>query len=187
MTNEIIEGIINQDNRVLKTFYDSNFPVMRKWAAQYGLSTDDAQDIYQDAFVGLYVNVRKGRYVAREGAKISTYFLQICKNKIKDFKKSAHHQRVVSIDTYTDKREDPDDVLSAISSAERMEFIHQIFGQLGEVCQRILKSFYWEKLTLAEIASKEDLTADSAKNKKYRCMNELKGLFVNKKKQLDEY
>jgi DNA-directed RNA polymerase specialized sigma24 family protein len=40
--------------------------------------------------------------------------------------------------------------------------------------------FYYHKESLEKIAAEMDLTADSAKNQKYRCLNQLRAFYHGK-------
>lgn len=179
--NQLIEGILKQDHKVLAQFYEANVHVVQQWARSAELSEQDAEDIYQDGFVALYLNLKKNKFNQESGAKLSTYFLQICKFKLLDFKKSAHHKRVGSINTIEESIKTDDDALHGLMEAEKMKQIHLIIDELGEKCKQIIRLFYWEKESLSKIAETVGLTSASVKNSKYRCMNQLKSLFLQKK------
>ena len=58
---------------------------------------------------------------------------------------------------------------------EQDEFLDRVFNSLPSECQTLLKSFYWDRKPMDEIASTMGLrNADSAKTKKNRCMNKFK-------------
>jgi len=57
----------------------------------------------------------------------------------------------------------------------------EYFRLLGESCKRILMLFYYDKLSTKDIAVKMDLAgSDYVKTQKYRCLQKLKSLYLQK-------
>ena len=57
---------------------------------------------------------------------------------------------------------------------ERENIIQKCINSLNESCQQILTLYYFEKMSMGEIAELMGLSnADTAKTKKYKCKQEL--------------
>jgi RNA polymerase sigma factor (sigma-70 family) len=74
----------------------------------------------------------------------------------------------------------PDEEVEDTDYELKLEQARNAFKQLGASCKELLSKFYFEKMSLNEIASLLDLDAASARNKKYRCMQKLRGLALVK-------
>lgn len=73
----IVEGIISGDEVILKSFYKQNFPFIKNHILIQGGSIEDAEDVFQDALVALYLKLRSNKVFIQ--ASVSTYFHAICK------------------------------------------------------------------------------------------------------------
>ena len=55
-----------------------------------------------------------------------------------------------------------------------VEVIQDCVGQLGDVCQKVLSYYYFDGMSMKEIAGKLGFAnSDTAKTKKYKCKKEL--------------
>jgi RNA polymerase sigma factor (sigma-70 family) len=55
------------------------------------------------------------------------------------------------------------------------------FKKLGQPCKELLNTFYFEKKSLKDIASKLKIEETTARNKKYRCMEKLRAMVLASK------
>ena len=170
---EIRDGLLHQNERILMYMYNQYLPAVIKLVINEGGSRDDAMDVFQDGIMALYNNIRKGKYVINENTMISTYFLQICKFRWYDVKKSARYR---TTDTITDEVKNTfgADAEPNFEEVDKYNGLHKVIDTLGDQCKEILRRFYWEKQKMDEIASALKMTAASLKNGKYRCMQRLK-------------
>lgn len=136
----------------------------------------EAKDIMQSAMAALYTNIRSGKYKVHDDARMSTYFLQICKYQWFDHLKSAHHRYTSSITEKDYNLRSEDVMYQLMEQEEQRKLIERSINQLGKKCQQILYQFYWEDLSLQEIANRFSFTKESAKNAKYRCLKQLKSI-----------
>ena len=64
---------------------------------------------------------------------------------------------------------------------ERANLINNCLNELGDTCKRILYYFYYDELSMEDIAEKMGFAnADTAKTKKYKCKKELDKLVKSK-------
>lgn len=172
---EIIQGILSQSNQVLEFFYERNFKKVEYWIKNHGGESSDAKDVFQDAIIALYLNLRKGNYQIQTGKGIHAYFLQICKFRWYDkLKKKANQE--VSLDNII---KEPIQEMTQFEIADQHFKLHFLIEELNDNCKRILKYFYWEKLDMKSIGEKMNMEPDSVKNAKYRCLQKLRAKFRN--------
>lgn len=160
----------------IKIFYQENWPKVRHVLTKLGANEEVAKDYMQSSMIALFSNIRNGKYIPNPNVKLSSYFIQICKNQYKDLLKSVHHRQTKSIDTVEKETFLDKDKLAhqKLSQIERQNLLHRYINMLDVKCKDILKAFYWENASLSDIAESNDLTEASAKTVKYRCMKKLK-------------
>lgn len=150
---------------------------------RYHLSYEDAEDVYQDSCLALFKNIQDGKLVSLT-AKLSTYFTQICVfqtlKKIRDVKE---------MDSLDNGQYDSDKVNELLGldggfSVGQQQMMEDIVKNLPEPCNKILWDFYYEKLSMAEIAPRVGFNGpDSVKAKKSQCMGKLKARFDQQTKE----
>jgi len=171
---ELVEGLKKQDPVMIDYLYKNAGPMVYKLIVNSGGDQNDAEDIFQEGILAMYINVRTGKYKLSSRARLTTYLVQICKYKWLDHVKSAYvSKNVLGIDQEL-LSESGD--YEGDEKEERIKMLHRCIQKLGESCKRILHLFYWEKKSYEEIAIEIGQTPPSAKNQKYRCMKKLKEL-----------
>lgn len=137
--------------------------MMTKMVITNSGTEEEARDIYQEALVVFWQKATSGKLVMT--SKISTYIYSICQNlwrKELDRKKRLSHEEhdvPVSLDTETE---------------ERNKIIAHCIDQLGETCKKVLMYYYFEEMSMQEIAEKLGFAnTDTAKTKKYKCKKKL--------------
>ena len=59
---------------------------------------------------------------------------------------------------------------------EQLQQMKTHFAKLGSTCKDVLLRFYYKKESLRNIATSQGWTEATARNNKYRCLQQLKGL-----------
>lgn len=172
----LYQGLLNNEPKAFEILYKKNFPAVRQQVKQYGGDEDDAKDIFQEGMIALWNNIRSGSYQLREGVKMSTYLIQICKLRWMDKMKKASFRYEIKQADYQEPGEETE-VIEWIDRDEQTDF-QRNFAQLGERCQDLLKRFYFKKQSLQEIAEDLGIGDATAKNEKYRCMQRLKKIVL---------
>ena len=75
--NEVILGILNNSENVLKRLYIAYFPMVLQLVINNNGDSDDAKDIYQEAIIVLYNKVKTGDFEL--SSKLKTYIYSICR------------------------------------------------------------------------------------------------------------
>ncbi|HEY2583349.1 MAG TPA: sigma-70 family RNA polymerase sigma factor [Mucilaginibacter sp.] len=173
--SEVILGILNNSESVLKRLYLAYFPMVLQLIINNNGNTDDAKDIYQEAIIILYNKVKGGNFEL--SSKLKTYIYSICRRlwlkrlsqmnryggNIKDF------EEYLTVDDENEKNTERDVQFSRMGNALQL---------LGEPCKTIIEDFYINNRSMQEICENFGYTnADNAKTQKYKCLQRLKKLF----------
>ncbi len=140
--------------------------------------SEDVDDIFQDGFVALFKLVRDKRLDKVEN--VEAYLYSICRNLwLKKIKKES---RNVALTEAQENIAVPEVSVATLVSQERKEALATLFKALGGSCHRVLIYYYYEKLSMVEIAEQMKFaSAAVAKNKKSSCLKKLKNLIMESK------
>lgn len=160
---EIFERICKGDEKALEFLYQKYYRMMTKLVITNSGTEEEARDVYQDALIVFWQKATSGNLVLT--SKMSTYIYSICQNlwrKELDRKKrlsSEEKDTSVTIDT---------------ESSEREKILASCIAQLGETCKKVLMFYYFEEMSMQDIADKLGFAnTDTAKTKKYKCKKKL--------------
>lgn len=167
----LISLLKEQDPKAIRSIYDDHYFLIKKIVISNNGNSEDAEDLFQETLISLIMNLQKKDF--QLSCSLSTYIYSIAHNKW------LYHLRQSKRQENLKGSLNP---LAEISSDEWMEeevddeakLVAKAMSKLGENCQKLIKAFYYESASLAEIASLLDYTADFVKVKKHRCMKELK-------------
>lgn len=160
---EIFERICKGDEKALEYLYQKYYRMMTKMVITNSGTEEEARDVYQDALIVFWQKATSGNLVLT--SKMSTFIYSICQNlwrKELDRKKRLSNEErdsPVSIDT---------------DSGEREKILAKCIDQLGETCKKVLMFYYFEEMSMQDIAEKLGFAnTDTAKTKKYKCKKKL--------------
>ena len=173
--DQIVKGLLQQDDAVINYLYKEIGPKVKQYIMSVGGSTEEANDIFQEGIISVFVNIKSGKYELTQTTKFSTYLIQICKYKWYDTVKSAHKSKGGG---EMIEMADDANIIEAIETSEKYTVLHSLIDALGEQCKEILNRFYWEKESIVEIGKALKMVPASVKNGKYRCMQKLKEIAI---------
>lgn len=162
--SEIIEKIKKGDETALDFLYKKNYRMMIKLIVRNNGSEEEAQDIYQDALIVFWQKVIADKDFTLT-SKISTYLYSVCNNLWRKEleRKKRHTNEEADISEYPDN-----------DIQERSMIVNKCIAELGETCRKILTLYYFDQMSMTDIAEKMGFAnADTAKTKKYKCKKEL--------------
>lgn len=150
----------------------------------YSFSQETAEDIYQDSCLAMYENIHTGKLTTLT-SKASTYFTQICifqaLKKIRDTKPSD----TMNKDSYDFNKIDKLVGLDGGFTVGQQQAMEKIIKSLPTPCNQILWSYYYDEMSLEEIAQIINFSnTNSVKAKKSQCMSKLKDKYSNVIKNL---
>lgn len=150
-----------------------------KWAKfKYKLEHDDALDIFQDAVIALYKNVKQGN-ILELNHSIKTYLYGIAKNMILNRLK----YKSKFDDTFDEYDTIPYNSLSEEweVNSDAKEFIKSALKNLGEPCYTLLRLYYYNEYSMEAIAREiNSKNPNVVKTQKARCIKALRKLVEEK-------
>jgi DNA-directed RNA polymerase specialized sigma24 family protein len=118
-------------------------------------TSDDAEDVLQEAVIVLWERVRAGRFVYR--TRRETPGLPPDDHNVDESGSS----------------------LDRLIESEEAALVQDALERLGEPCKTLLLLFYWEERSMTEIAIELGFAnADTAKSKKYQCKKALEKMLA---------
>ncbi len=160
---EIFERIQKGDEKALEFIYKKYYRMMTKLVITNSGTEEEARDVYQDALVVFWQKARSGNLVMT--AKISTYIYSVCQNL---WRKELDRKKRLS-----NEEKDSPQVMD-MDSPEREKIMAKCLNQLGETCRKVLMYYYFDEMSMQEIAEKLGFAnTDTAKTKKYKCKQKL--------------
>ncbi|VAV82497.1 hypothetical protein MNBD_BACTEROID02-356 [hydrothermal vent metagenome] len=179
---QIVKAIQANDEQVLKIIYQNNYYKVEQFVLKNSGTIQYAKDIYQEAFIAVWQNVKKNKFTPKNDSAINGYLFTIAKNKWMDYLRSPKYKKTESLKDFNsisnlgvesnNYNNDKDE--------EKLKIVLNAYKQLGESCQKLLTNFYFDKKPLKIIAKELNIEEASARNKKYRCMEKLRELALNK-------
>ncbi|GAL91069.1 RNA polymerase sigma factor [Jejuia pallidilutea] len=178
--SQLVEAIKSNNTKVLKQLYTSNYPKVEALVLKNSGSVAHAKDIYQEAFITVWTHVKQNKFTPHNDSALQGYLYSISKNKWTDVLRSKSFKDVKPLnnDTLGGMKED-----EAYSEPEdkKLKLTMEAFKKLGQPCKQLLKTFYFEKKSLKEISKALNIEENTARNKKYRCMQKLRAVVLASK------
>ncbi len=178
-TNATVIGFRKNDTDTLRTTYEAVYPLVRAHVLKNNGSEAQAKDVFQEAFVTCWKNIKEDRFY---DGNVAGYLFTIAKNKWTDHLRSALYKKTLSsetafIDVVTEEAEED----RSLEEESKRAAMLTAMAQLGDRCKTLLKLFYFERRSMEEISSKMGMAPNSARNQKYRCMEKLRTLSLQHK------
>ena len=152
------------------------------WAMhKFSVSKEDALDIFQDAVISFYKNIKQGKIRDFQYSP-KTYLFSIGRNLLlnkvkfeKRFDRGYEREDLETINLPADP-----EVYQHVRQDVK-DFVDQILKKLGNPCYTILRLFYYENYSLEAIAAEiHSKSANVAKAQKSRCIKTLKKMLLDK-------
>lgn len=175
----LINAIKDNDSFALKEFYMANYPKIELLVLKNSGTKAHAKDIYQEAFIALWNNLRNGCFTPENDSALQGYLYQISKNKWLDVLRSKRYKNTQPLTEERSlflKQEEED--YEDSEETKKLNLAMEAFKNLGEPCKSLLKNFYFEKKSLRDMASELNIEETTVRNKKYRCMEKLRSIVL---------
>lgn len=170
---DFVEGLRQDNRQVMNRLYKIHFPMVSHFIHSNSGTEEEAKDIYQEAFIVLYENLKKTDFTLN--CKIKTYIYSVCRRLwLKNlYRKNKFLGKLDDFEEFIIFEEEAPEEYNEIAF-DKME---DALLKLGEPCRTILEDYYMNNLSMNQIAEKMNYTnADNAKTQKYKCLNRLKKL-----------
>ena len=173
-----VAAIKADDNRTLQALYLENYPKVEKFILANNGSTDQAKDIFQEAFLACWRNIQLDKFIPETENALSGYLYRIARNKWMDHLRSGHYLKTVPLEE--EQVEQPEIGEIDNKQQEYLAAVRQHFPRLGDSCKDVLTRFYFRKESMSTIAQALGWTEATARNSKYRCLQRLKEFLKTK-------
>lgn len=159
-----------ENDQALKMIYESFFPSISNFIRNNSGTEQDTEDIFQDAIIVLFNQVKKGNLNLT--CKLKTYFYSICRNLwLNKIRTKRITIDITEQDAFVAIDEGPFQTL--IVNDEKAA-IMLLLKKMGGNCQKLLTYFYYERIKMEEIAHRLGFANDQvARNKKRKCLTQL--------------
>jgi RNA polymerase sigma factor (sigma-70 family) len=155
------------DGKSLAVLYKASRRPVVSYVMKNSGTSDDADDVLQEAVVVLWEKVRSGSF--QYESKLSTFIMGTAKNIW--LRRLARRRKEVP--------EDPSPLEELIES-DRARLVRDSLEKLGDPCKKLLLLFYWEECSLEEIAAQMGFAnAETVKSKKYQCKKALERILIS--------
>jgi RNA polymerase sigma factor (sigma-70 family) len=167
-----LKALLCNDQQGIRLLYRDHFPAVQRYVLDNSGTEDDAQDIFQEAFLVLWLRVKEGRYEAGTTSDPGGFLFQVAKHKWLDVLRSAKHRhmRVLRDEEMHGLVAEP--VTSG--TEEQLARLRAVYARLDAKCRQVLDLFYFERKDLASIARMLSVEEESIRTIKYRCMMKLR-------------
>ncbi len=181
---EWVEQIKVGDSKALELLYRAYRKEFIKWLCiKTSCDRELALDIFQESVLALYKNAKAGRLDEMRGS-IKTYLFAVGR---KLFLLQNRNNRIKTANLEVDKgflKELKIIPQHAKSLTDRQLLVVELLSKLRILCQDLLYMYYYEGLSMKEIAKKQNYkTVNVAKVMKARCMESLRKMVHQQNKK----
>ncbi|WP_298554859.1 sigma-70 family RNA polymerase sigma factor [uncultured Algibacter sp.] len=178
--SELVCAIKSNESDILKHFYTTNYKKVEFLILKNSGSIEHAKDIYQEAFISVWTQIKNDKFIPKNDTALQGYLYQIAKNKWMDVLRSKSFRNSKSLDyeTLTFIKDETNNDEDTDLKSNKLKLAMETFKNLGQPCKQLLSIFYFEKKSLKEIASELKIEENTARNKKYRCMEKLRAMVL---------
>lgn len=162
-----------QRQQLFISLYKKAFPVVAKYISRMGGSFDEAKDVFQDALIVVY---EKSQLSALNND--TAYLVGTAKHLwLKRYRQTSSNVPLGSIDLF-------DEDIATPSNNRLLRFLETA----GNKCMELLKGFYYDQLSLTEIAEGFGYSGvRSATVQKYKCLEKVRETIKQKALVYDDF
>jgi len=176
---ELIETLKrdNVSNLAIQFLYRNYYAVLSNYVRLNRGSEQDAEDIFQEVIVNFITIIRNEKF--RGEAGIGTFLYSL--NRYTWLNELKKRNRTLLREEIYDKSKDADekDVSQFLVERESKMLVMSLLDKLGDVCKKILTSFYYENMAMKEILRLVNFENEQVlRNKKYKCLKNLEQMLA---------
>lgn len=171
----ILEGIQRRDDVILRYTYDQYYPMIRFFIIRNSGTESDAQDIFQEAMIAIFIRIRKKELNLT--CSFKTFIYSVCRHKwLQHLDRNRQFNRLHDLENHVvlEEKEIYEDELQL-----RKRLYQRHFLNLSESCREIL-SLFLQKVPFEEVARKMGYkNRQYAIKRKYECVRSLYTRIMN--------
>lgn len=166
--NRILEAIAQgKDESAIAGLYDKSFRKIRDYIRKNSGNTEDAEDIFQDAVLILFKQIKEGKFNME--LELDGFLFSVSRNLW--INKAKRDQRILHLKEGYDSVEIEQ---HPVFTNEREERIRQVFEKVGDKCKQLLILVIYFDHSMKEICEKIGFpNENAAKTQHYKCKQKL--------------
>ena len=147
----------------ISNWYLELFPIVATFVSKKGGNLEDAKEVFQESIVIYYEKLRSDSFAPTQSDE--AYLVGIAKKRwLKTCNNLKHHKQLDQIDVKEQKE-------AELLTGKLMEHLKRT----GQKCMDLLQAFYYEKVTMKELASRFGYRSErSATVQKYKCIEKIR-------------
>ncbi|MEM6980976.1 MAG: sigma-70 family RNA polymerase sigma factor [Planctomycetota bacterium] len=165
------------DDVAWEHFVDLYGPLLYRWSRRQGLGHAAAEDLMQDVFATLLVELPKFRY--QQGGSFRAWLKTITSNRVKNFLRNESKRPDVGKDAVIDRQASPEQAVEFFDDAEFASYVAKRSLKLiqGEFAERDWRSFWMqmiEQRTAVDVSQELGINLNQVYLAKSRIMRRLR-------------
>lgn len=184
---ELVQELKQRNTNVLKQVYQKHKDSFKAWASGKfpTVETETIEDVYSEAVIDFYENILKKKY--KHSASIKTYLFTLGRNKIVNIiQKGITHQRKTDEIIIQEESRATVSPEATQRQNEQAAVVKALMSKLCKNCRQVLTLFYFDELSMKEIAEEMNYkNANVSKTKKRDCFKKLMKLAKEKYSKTD--
>ncbi len=160
-------ALLKNDPVGIQKIYDDFFPRIRSWVVKNSGSTNDAQDIFQDALVIIFKKAKTPDF--RLTSSFYTFLYGVSWNLwLKQLRKKSGKE----VTLFTDQEfKDELDIENELIEQQKRKLFREKLDKLTERCQKIMGLFFRGEKMEAIAVAMGFKNKNVAKHEKHKCQN----------------
>ncbi len=160
-------AFLNGDSTVLQDLYSKCYPEIERYIVKHQGGKPEAEDIFQNALVLLYVKLKKEKLQIQSFEK---YLFTICKNMWR--RKAKLKKRVTNTDVIP-LIDESNELASFYQEQKQWDLFQEKFKELSDPCKKILEMIF-KKETYEEIVTYFGYASHTvARQRVFKCKSRL--------------
>jgi len=174
---ELIEGALNGSLQAWETLVRRYESRVFNFSLRLTGNRDDAMDLMQDVFLGVYRNLDR----FRGDAQFSSWMFRIAHNKAIDLARRRYASPVQDMDT--DQLPEPGSLQDSpqvlLMQEQGNKSIQALMESLGPELRLLVELKVFQEMTFEDIAELQDVSANTVKTRFYSAMKKLRNKLEN--------
>lgn len=182
LERETLTGLAAGKREATEVIYRRHASTIIGWVCANGGSEPDGDDVLQEAMVVLFQKAQDDTF--RLTCRIGTYLFSVARHVwLKRLEQRGKAPMALAAEDGADRAYE-DDLRAHQERELHYEALDVALEKLGEPCRSLLRAFYHEGKSMADIAAASGYTnPDNAKTQKYKCLTRLKKIFFGSQAQ----
>lgn len=188
--NDIIKGIRDNSPEAWRELYHATVGGIRSKIEPMLIRVKHLtfDDVFEEACITLMNHIKDGKVVESEHTNLSGFLYTICwrialrQNDRESLPKEEPAKSVIKVNNrqivFEPSEEQGEDPNKTEEDEKQVsDFLDRALNSIPVECQKLLRRYYWDKMSMRDIAPTLGLKNENvAKTKKNRCMDKFKGI-----------